>query len=173
MMWLLLATQRGTVATVVAGDVICCCDNGELSVDTGTSAMEQSMMKIRHSSSRKPGQTQQLLLHLRRLAVERLESRWLLSTGPLHVDANSLAPAPDGLDSDTAYPALQDALDQAAVLNADGDAENDIKAIWIAEGVYLPSKDKHGSDAPEDARTVTFSLLSGVQNCPEMGSERT
>ena len=87
------------------------------------------------------------------LEVEALEQRRVLSTGPLHVDVDSLAPVPDGLGWETAYPALQDALDRAAVLNGDANAENDVEAIWIAEGVYVPSKDKHGSDSPDASST--------------------
>ncbi len=53
--------------------------------------------------------------HLRRLALEPLESRRVLAAGPLHVDAASGAPEPDGLGWDTAYSALRDALDPHAM----------------------------------------------------------
>lgn len=94
---------------------------------------------------------------LRRLGVELLEDRRMLSV--LFVDHDAL-PGGDGLSWGSAYVSIQDALDRAEVLNADADAENDIGAVWIAEGVYVPSKDKHGSDSPDDGRTVTFSLVS-------------
>ena len=116
-----------------------------------------------------------LLPKRRPLRVEPLEGRWLLSIGPLHVDADSMAPTPDGLAWETAYPDLQDALDQAEVLNADGAAENDITAIWIAEGTYKPSAQEgfsmldgvslyggfYGDEADLDSRHGTETILSG------------
>ncbi len=99
-----------------------------------------------------------LLPKRRPLRIEPLEGRWLLSIGTLHVDADSVAPAPDGLAWETAYPDLQDALDQAALLNTAGDGANDITAIWIAEGTYKPTAETD----PADPRTATFSMLDSV-----------
>ena len=82
----------------------------------------------------------------------------MLSLGALRVDIDSTAPAPDGADWSTAYPALQDALDQAAILNTDGDAENDVNQIWIAEGTYKPTALLDS----KEARSATFSMLDGV-----------
>ncbi len=53
---------------------------------------------------------------------------------------------------------VQDALDEAEALNADTEVENDISAIWIAEGVYMPTK----KSVAETARTETFALVDGV-----------
>ncbi len=91
-----------------------------------------------------------LLPNRRQLRIEPLEGRWLLSIGTLHVDADSAAPVADGLAWETAYPDLQDALDQAEVLGTDGDTENDVSQIWIAEGTYKPTT-RNG-----------FSMLDGV-----------
>ncbi len=116
-----------------------------------------------------------LLPNRRPLRVETLEGRWLLSIGTLHVDADSAAPTPDGQAWETAYPDLQDALDQTAVLNTDADAENDITAIWIAEGAYRPTTREGFSmldavslyggffgDEPDlDSRHGTETILSG------------
>ena len=104
-------------------------------------------------------------LYLRRLGYEPLETRCLLATNVLHVDVDSLAPVPDGASWASAYVSLQAALDRAAVLNADGNAENNVAQIWIAEGTYIPTK---LSDADldgiidTDPRSATFSLLDGV-----------
>ena len=97
--------------------------------------------------------------------VEPLESRHLLSTNVLHVDVDSVAASPDGDIWASAYVSLQDALDCAAVLNADGDAENDIAQIWIAEGTYIPTalSDADGNGTVDtDPRSATFSLVDGV-----------
>jgi len=65
------------------------------------------------------------------------------------------APGGDGLAWASAYNDLQDALVQAAIFNSDGNTENDIEQIWIAEGTYKPSGGGTG-------RSVSFSLLDGV-----------
>ena len=104
-------------------------------------------------------------LYLRRLSYEALEARRLLATNVLHVDVDSLAPVPDGASWASAYVSLQAALDRAAVLNADGDAENDVAQIWIAEGTYIPTalSDADGNGSIDtDPRSATFSLLDGV-----------
>ena len=75
----------------------------------------------------------------------------------LYVDIDAV-PGGNGLTWDSALQNLQDALDRAALLNSDGNAENDIDQIWIAEGTYLPT---HQLDA-EDARSTCFYLVDGV-----------
>lgn len=57
-----------------------------------------------------------------------------------------------------AYNSLQDALDRAAALNADADADNDITAIWMAAGTYAPSRRRDSAEAQSES----FALLSGV-----------
>jgi len=78
----------------------------------------------------------------------------------LHVDIDidSTAPVPDGLAWETAYVSLQDALDQASVLNTDGNVDNDVSEIWIAEGTYKPTRLSNEANA----RSATFSMLDGV-----------
>ncbi len=64
----------------------------------------------------------------------------------------------DGLSWATAYDNLQSALEGAAAFNSDGTAENDVAAIWIAGGTYIPT-------APREAgkpRTASFSLVDKV-----------
>lgn len=63
-----------------------------------------------------------------------------------------------GLSWVYAYNSLQDALDRAAALNADGDAGNDITAIWMAAGNYAPSRRRDSAVAQSES----FALLSGV-----------
>jgi len=75
----------------------------------------------------------------------------------LMVDTDA-APGGDGLAWGTAYNDLQAALAQSAVLNTDGDTENDVDQIWIAEGVYKPSALLESGDA----RSASFSLVDGV-----------
>ncbi len=99
-----------------------------------------------------------LLPNRRPLRVEPLEGRWLLSVGTLLVDIDSPAGTPDGQAWETAYPDLQEALDQAATLNTDAVPENDITQIWIAEGTYKPTAQLD----PADPRTATFSMLDNV-----------
>ncbi|MCX7424360.1 MAG: right-handed parallel beta-helix repeat-containing protein [Planctomycetia bacterium] len=64
----------------------------------------------------------------------------------------------DGSAWDSAYHDLQDALTQAAALNADAVATNDVDQIWIAEGTYTPSAELETGDA----RSASFSLVDGV-----------
>ena len=118
--------------------------------------MRQRFDKLRQLFSTKNENT--LLPNRRRLRIEPLEARRVLSLGTLHVDADSVAPTPDGADWATAYPDLQAALDQAAVLNTDADAANDITALWIAEGTYKPTAQLD----PADPRSATFSMLDAV-----------
>ena len=118
--------------------------------------MRRSFGKLRQLFST-PNENR-LLPNRRPLRIEPLEGRWLLSIGTLHVDVDSVAPVPDGAEWATAYPDLQNALDQAAVLGTDADAENDITAIWIAEGTYKPSALLEAGDP----RTATFSMLDDV-----------
>ena len=101
-------------------------------------------------------------IHRRRLRLEPLESRHLLTAGPLHVDADSMAETPDGTGWSTAYVDLQSALDQAAALNADAESTNDITAIWLADGLYLPTTNKDGNHSPTDQRNALFAMQSGV-----------
>lgn len=89
----------------------------------------------------------------------------MLSVAPLYVDIDSPVMVPDGNSWATAYVSLQDALDRAATLNADGNAENDIEQIWIAEGTYIPTElsDADGDGTiDDDPRSATFSLVDGV-----------
>ena len=105
------------------------------------------------------------ILYLRRLGYEALEARRLLATNVLRVDVDSMAPVPDGASWASAYASLQAALDRAAVLNMDGNANNDVSQIWIAEGTYIPTKlsDADGNGTIDtDPRSATFSLLDGV-----------
>ncbi len=99
-----------------------------------------------------------LLPNRRPLRVEPLEGRWLLSVGTLLVDADSPAGTPDGQAWETAYPDLQEALDQAATLNTDAIPENNITQIWIAEGTYRPTA-LLSEGVPY---TATFLMLDGV-----------
>lgn len=92
----------------------------------------------------------------RRLRVEPLEDRRMLSL-TLFVDADVVAGG-DGLGWATAYNDLQAALDDAASRNSDEVAENDVEQLWIAEGVYAPSKRLESGDA----RSAAFSLADGV-----------
>ena len=91
----------------------------------------------------------------RTLRCEPLEDRRMLSV--LFVDADA-ASGGDGLAWGTAYRDLQDALSQAAAVNADGDTGNDVDQIWVAEGVYKPSERLE----PGDPRSASFSLVDGV-----------
>ena len=92
---------------------------------------------------------------LRRLRCEPLEDRRMLSV--LFVDDDA-GPGGDGAAWESAYDDLQDALSQAATINADGDSGNDVDQIWIAEGVYKPSAELE----PGDPRSASFSLLRDV-----------
>ena len=64
----------------------------------------------------------------------------------------------NGADWSSAFRDLQAALDLATAMNADGDAENDVDQIWIAEGTYRPS----ARLLPDEARSITFSMVDGV-----------
>ena len=96
------------------------------------------------------------LARLRPLRCEPLEDRRMLSI-TLFVDDDASSGG-DGLAWATAYEDLQTALTQAEVLNADGDTNNNVDQIWVAEGTYLPSKELSSGNA----RSATFSLLDGV-----------
>ena len=76
----------------------------------------------------------------------------------LYVDTDSTASEPDGSSWSSAYDNLEDALAQAGILNTDGDSENDIEDIWIAEGTYIPTAELE----PGDPRSASFSLVDGV-----------
>ena len=76
----------------------------------------------------------------------------------LYVDTDSTASEPDGSSWSSAYDNLEDALAQAGILNTDGDSENDIEEIWIAEGTYIPTAELE----PGDPRSASFSLVDGV-----------
>lgn len=65
----------------------------------------------------------------------------------------SAATSGDGLTWATAYKDLQAALDMAV----SGDE------IWVAKGIYKPSKDISGSATPGDLRTKTFFLKNGIK----------
>jgi fibronectin-binding autotransporter adhesin len=91
----------------------------------------------------------------RRLFVEPLEVRQLLAV--LRVDADAV-PGGDGQAWETAFHDLQDALTMAAARNADVEPENDVDAIWIAEGTYRPSIRLQS----DDPRSATFMLEDGV-----------
>ena len=88
--------------------------------------------------------------------LEHLEDRRMLSV-TLFVDGDAQAGG-DGLGWETAYDNIQSALESAAAFNEDQVAENDVDAIWIAEGVYRPTAELE----PGDARSASFSLLDGV-----------
>ena len=83
---------------------------------------------------------------------------WPPAAKTLYVDAD----APDGGDGlrwDTAFNDLQAALALAETTRGnDGDTENDVEAIWIAEGEYRPSALLDDGDA----RSAVFSLVDGV-----------
>ena len=96
------------------------------------------------------------LVPRRRLRLEPLEDRRMLSA-TLFVDADA-APGGNGLTWSTAYDNPQSALESAETVNTDGIAENDVEAIWIAEGVYIPSAELE----PVEPRSASFSLVDGV-----------
>ena len=91
----------------------------------------------------------------RRPRLELLEDRRMLSV--LFVDADA-AEGGDGTAWMTALQDLESALSATAEYNSDAVAENDIDAIWIAEGTYSPTRMRD----PGDSRTLTFSLVDGV-----------
>jgi len=74
----------------------------------------------------------------------------------LRVNAASTALTPDGTSWAFAYPTLPPALSNALALNTNGNPTDDITAIWVAQGVYLPTSN------PTD-RTVTFQLVGDVE----------
>ena len=76
----------------------------------------------------------------------------------MYVDADS-APNGDGLSWNSAFNDLGDALAIAAVLNSDGDSTDIIEQIWIAEGIYLPTRQLDWGDPS----CASFSLVSGVE----------
>ena len=120
-------------------------------------------MRLRAKHAGRSGRTRGL--HGRRLGGELLEARCLLAANVLRVDVDSVAPVPDGTSWQTAYVSLQDALDYAAVLNADGTSLNNISQIWIAEGTYIPTAriDANGDGFIDpDPRCATFTLLNNV-----------
>ena len=79
------------------------------------------------------------------------------SDGTVFVDADALGTA-TGEKWEDAIPSLQTALEVAEALNADNDGENNVTAIWIADGVYQPTV----PSVPGESRTGTFKLVSGV-----------
>ena len=89
------------------------------------------------------------------LRLEPLEDRRMLAV--LMVDADAEAGG-NGQAWGSAYNDLQNALTEAAVVNADADDTNDVDAIWIAEGTYKPTALLESGDA----RSASFSLLDGV-----------
>ena len=91
----------------------------------------------------------------RPLRCEPLEDRRMLSV--LFVDDDAAAGG-DGLAWSSAFDDLQAAIDRTSVLNSDGDLQNDIGAIWIAEGTYKPSAELE----PGETRSAAFSLPEGV-----------
>ncbi len=64
----------------------------------------------------------------------------------------------DGTTWNTAFDDLQFALTHADTLNNDVDSSNDIDQIWIAEGIYRPTRTTDASVA----RSATFTLVHGV-----------
>ena len=108
-----------------------------------------------HSPRRPSPDLSARLPFARRIHLEPLEDRRMLST--LFVDADA-APGGDGLSWATAFDDLQAGLDAAEVANGDADAENDVDAIWIAEGVYRPSARLEANDS----RSASFSLVDGL-----------
>ena len=94
--------------------------------------------------------------HHRRPRLEPLEDRRMLSvTLFVNDDAQS---GGDGVSWSGAYADLQAALDEASVRNGDAVGENDVEAIWIAEGVYTPTAELQ----PGQPRSAAFSLVDGV-----------
>ena len=92
----------------------------------------------------------------RRLRVEPLEDRRMLSI-TLFVDADA-PEGGDGLSWETAFQDLQDGLSEAETRNGDEVGDNDVDAIWVAEGVYKPSVEVREGEA----RTATFMLVEEV-----------
>ena len=90
------------------------------------------------------------------MRVEPLEDRRMLSV-TLFVDADAASNG-DGLSWPTAFDDLQSALESAATFNSDQVAENDVDAIWIAEGTYVPTVEAEAGDS----RSAQFSLVDGV-----------
>ena len=92
----------------------------------------------------------------RSIRFEPLERREMLSA-TLFVDGDAAVEG-DGQSWATAYCDLQTALETASGLNADAEPSNDVDAIWIAEGSYVPSAELEAGDA----RSSAFSLVDGV-----------
>ncbi|MDX1666529.1 MAG: hypothetical protein R3350_04845, partial [Saprospiraceae bacterium] len=70
------------------------------------------------------------------------------SSGILYVNIDATAGANDGSSWTDAYTDLQDAIDLACDC---GDTE-----IWVAEGTYLPTRDKDGGGSGPSDRNNTF-----------------
>ena len=114
---------------------------------------------FRFLEQRRPDSCERLTYRIvrgKRLRLEPLEDRRMLAI-TLHVDADA-ASGGDGLIWETAFQDLQAALSEADIRNSDSDEANDVDAIWIAEGTYLPSE----LTEPGDTRSASFSLVDGV-----------
>ena len=74
------------------------------------------------------------------------------SKAQIFVDVNNATGSEDGTSWATAYTDLQDALDEAR----DNDTDND--EIWIAEGIYYPSRQR----ISRDPLTATFQINSNM-----------
>jgi hypothetical protein len=70
----------------------------------------------------------------------------------LRVDASSTATTPNGTTWALAYPKLQDAIAQAAVLTPPVE-------LWVADGVYYPDE---GAGLTNNDQAPSFQLRSGV-----------
>ena len=79
-------------------------------------------------------------------------------SGPILYVDNSRDDSDDASGWSNVYGNLQTALSHAAILNADSVAENNVSAIWIAEGTYYPAP----TLGTEGSRAASFKLVDGV-----------
>lgn len=98
--------------------------------------------------------------------LERLETRELLA-GVLYVDADAVAGSGDGLSWENAYTELSLALVQVKTVNNDGDPDNDIDSIWIAEGTYTPLWTGRDSSFLLDTDVALYGGFAGTETSLE------
>lgn len=76
-----------------------------------------------------------------------------LNAATIYVNTNVVGGANNGSSWGNAFSDLQDAIDNST----SGDQ------IWVAQGIYYPTKDKTGSAAPSDNRQKTFYIdINGI-----------
>lgn len=77
----------------------------------------------------------------------------LQSNKIIYVNADLTSGLEDGTSWANAFTNLQDALDIA----------RDSNQIWVAKGIYIPSKDRFGVENPLDAESITFYIDKEIQ----------